>query len=136
MQDLAKLPTIDFAYELVIDSPRIVYTRREKLWSVYLIRNLLKGRVYIGRTTNPKSRAMNHFSAIKRKTHSNIIDYEDDYEFVILADKLKMKEAAEKELYYMKAFKSYNPKFGYNTKDNHFYQKGKPTSNLLQKEVM
>lgn len=130
MQDLSKLPSIEFAYELIIEPHGHYWTRRERLWSIYMIQNQKNRKMYIGRTTNPKQRAMSHFSSIHRHDHKNITDYEDEFIFKILADKLKWQEASEKEFFYMKKFKSYEEKYGYNTKDTHFYQKGKPTVNL------
>lgn len=130
MKDLSNLPEREHYNEKLFYPSEIVLV--QDYFFIYSVTNLRNGKRYIGKTINPKKRAIQHFSQINRRTHSNITDFEDDYDFEILADKIRFENSVDSEIFYMKKYKTYNPGFGYNTKDTHFYQKRKPTRHLIE----
>lgn len=95
------------------------------MFYVYLLKNLVNGKVYVGETGNPKRRYRDHintamskgsFSKIKKQLiHIVIAKYgESNFEFSIIDQFPTQKEAFQAEIKYIKKYKSKNRKFGYN----------------------
>jgi|19_taG_2_1085344.scaffolds.fasta_scaffold00858_9 group I intron endonuclease len=87
---------------------------------IYLIRNNINGKLYIGSSKNIKNRWMDHKARLRAKTHRN--DYlqkswhkygEDNFEFEII-EKCSLVKLEERELHFITLFKTFKRKFGYN----------------------
>lgn len=94
-----------------------------KEYSIYAIRCIENGKLYIGRTTNLKSRIEVHFQELKSGRHTNkemLEDYKkygrDKFEIYLLEENIPFTER-RKEFKYMENFNTYDKKYGYNTKD-------------------
>ena len=83
--------------------------------SVYTIKNLVNGRVYVGKTSYDKYRFYLHINSLRRgKHHSKSLQKEFDafgeqaFSFQILFDNLEDSEADRMEVFMMKVLKSQN----------------------------
>lgn len=88
---------------------------------IYKLVNLDNQKVYIGRTTRPKSRAKEHLYSIRRHKHINRLvnnDSECKFEFEIIERVPKYSDAVRKEREYMQLYRSYDEQFGYNALDS------------------
>ena len=90
---------------------------------VYIIKNADTGRVYVGSSFYPEWRIKVHMNALKKHRHSVLImqsDFDlygfDSFKSVVFG-KYDRAEANRMEVFLMKMFKSQNPEFGYNYKD-------------------
>lgn len=70
---------------------------------VYAIKNKSSGKMYIGSSIQPKKRETQHFSNLRNSRHPNnylqnaFVKYgENDFEWVILEDSIKIEEDAVK----------------------------------------
>ena len=90
---------------------------------IYCIKNLINGKVYIGKTNDLQSRWKNHLFVLRANTHSNkhlqtaFNKYgESNFEFIILLsfDYFDNDELNQLEIQYIQEYKSYINTFGYN----------------------
>ena len=92
----------------------------EELYCVYMHKNKINGKIYIGQTMhnhNPEVRWGKNGMGYKNNNHfwSSIQKYGwDNFEHNILAKDLSKEEADELEIYYIQKFNTQNDKFGYN----------------------
>ena len=89
---------------------------------IYLIRNLINGKVYIGKSNNIYRRIQAHLTSLRRKSlkHENehLINAwhkygENSFEYIIV-EECKFDELKEKELFYIKKYNSLDRNKGYN----------------------
>lgn len=95
-------------------------------YTVYSLINKKSRKRYIGLTKNPKKRISSHFYALNSGRHINENmqnDFEYGFEYEIIETDIPWSSAREKELFYMKKYKTYDSRFGYNEYDTRF-QKG------------
>lgn len=87
---------------------------------IYLIKNLINNKIYVGQSINVKTRISKHKSYLRSGSHENqhlqraFNKYgESSFEFVIL-ETCDVSEIDKKELHYIKKFDSMNIEKGYN----------------------
>jgi group I intron endonuclease len=90
-----------------------------KIHSLYLIRNLLNNKVYIGQTINIKDRWKNHIylsnNNSKQYIHRAINKYGlDNFEFIIISSSKTQEDANEAERILILQYNSTNKNYGYN----------------------
>jgi group I intron endonuclease len=93
-------------------------------WCVYQYYNTINGKIYIGKTNNFDKRSKNHanishggklkYSIHYQAIHAAINKYGAKIEYCIIQNLSSKLEADECEKYWIKFFKSNNPKYGYN----------------------
>lgn len=88
---------------------------------IYLIKNLINNKVYIGSTKDVKSRKANHFSQLNSNTHKNLHLQRsfnkygrNNFSFHILEYLNSENDLYKKEAIWINNFNSLNYKFGYN----------------------
>ena len=96
---------------------------KNKNYSIYAIRCIKNGKLYIGRTTNLIRRIEVHFQELKSGRHTNkemLEDYKkygrEEFEIYLLEENIPFDER-RKEYKYMEQFNTYDKKYGYNHKD-------------------
>ena len=104
-------------------------------YCVYMHRNKINNKVYIGQTCNIKVR----WHPISYKSSSyfyNAIEKYgwDNFEHIVLIDNLSLEEANQKEKYFIKIYESTNRNKGYNLKTggNNGYQLSKETKQKIR----
>ena len=88
---------------------------------IYKLVNLDNGKVYIGSTSRPQRRAVSHFYGIKYHRHPNRLVNADSYcEFAIeIVDEAPSpRKMAKMEAEYIKLYRSYDERYGYNALDH------------------
>ncbi|APQ72279.1 GIY-YIG nuclease family protein [Clostridium botulinum] len=87
---------------------------------IYKIENIVNGKVYIGQSTNLKSRKIHHKSELRCKRHPNLYlqnafcKYgEGNFRFEII-EKVDEQNLDEREIYWINYYNSTNEKYGYN----------------------
>ena len=88
-----------------------------KEYCIYLHRNKINGKVYIGQTCQKPEKRWNYGHGYKNcpRFYSAIVSYGwNNFEHIILENNLTSDEANEKEQYYIKKYNSQNPDLGYN----------------------
>jgi group I intron endonuclease len=91
---------------------------------IYLIRNLISGKVYIGKAKCIYKRIKQHVISLNKRVRSHENDHlisswhkygRNSFEYVVL-EYLPLNESliSEKEIFYIDKYKSLNPKNGYN----------------------
>ena len=88
-----------------------------KEYYIYLHRNKINGKVYIGQTCQKPEKRWNYGHGYKNcpRFYSAIVSYGwSNFEHIILENNLTSDEANEKEQYYIKKYNSQNPDLGYN----------------------
>ena len=88
-----------------------------KEYCIYLHRNKINGKVYIGQTCQKPKKRWNYGHGYKNcpRFYSAIVSYGwNNFEHIILENNLTSDEANEKEQYYIKKYNSQNPDLGYN----------------------
>jgi len=103
-----------------------LYRKRDIYRSgIYLIRNKITDKTYIGRSVNIYKRILHHKFTLRNKTKDANFHLckawykygEDNFEYVVLEDVEKNNEKLnQRELFWMTKYKSTNRKFGYNLK--------------------
>lgn len=90
------------------------------MYYIYIFKNKLNSKVYIGKTNNVDRRQIEHLS--KSKTSNNSHFYNairkygfDSFELNILSECEDEEQAYLKEIYYIKFYNSNDKKFGYNS---------------------
>lgn len=91
---------------------------------IYQFYNTNNGKIYIGKTNNIKRRLEQHLSISKSSKekyghhyqviHAALAKHKKNIEFSIIQELFCKKEADECEIYWIKYFRSNNPKYGYN----------------------
>ncbi len=87
---------------------------------IYLIKNLINNKVYVGQSVNIKDRWGSHKRKLNKNCHSNLHlqsswnKYgEDNFEFKVL-EECDLNNINEREIYYIKKYNSANYEKGYN----------------------
>ena len=111
--------------------------KQENCYTVYMHKNKINNKVYIGITkTKPKYRWQNGKGYNNQVFYKAIQKYGwDNFEHIILENNLFQKEAEEKEIYYIKKYKSYNPNYGYNVSKGGRVNNGVVCSEETKKKI-
>jgi predicted GIY-YIG superfamily endonuclease len=119
-----------------------MFIKIEPYGVIYMLKNIIDNKVYIGQTVNLKRRMNEHKN---RKPSSsrrynflltkiiNEVGYEN-FETIILDSAFNPKELNEKEKYYIEKYKSYDPEFGYNSRKGDLKEKLNDTTRELMKK--
>jgi group I intron endonuclease len=109
--------------------------------SVYAIRSKTTGKIYIGCSCDPESRAHSHFTELnmlkanpRNRTYSKSMDWvndfakygKGDFELYIIESNIPVEERADREDYWIEKYKSLNPKYGYNVRTARTQRKAIP----------
>ena len=104
---------------------------------IYLIKNNITKRVYVGRSKSPLRRFKLHMNALNRNRHPVEIMQNDFNSYGEKSFGFKIVDSASNytqkgiEGKIMECLKTYDKKYGYNYKDPYFIRNGKyPTKNL------
>lgn len=104
---------------------------------IYLIKNNITKRVYVGRSKSPQMRFKLHMNALKRNRHPVEIMQNDFNSYGEKSFGFKIVDSTSNytrkgtEGKIMECLKTYDKKYGYNYKDPYFIRNGKyPTKNL------
>jgi len=99
-------------------------TKDQKKIGIYLIRNLINGKVYIGKSKNIYYRLKDHITRLNTKNKNENLHLtnswhkygKENFAYVVLEyfEELDEKLLSEKELYYMQKYDSLNRNKGYN----------------------
>lgn len=104
---------------------------------VYVIRNLITGKVYVGSSYNIKGRLRRHLVALRGGKHS-VEDMQKDYNeygelfLISVVDKINTYNEKYKEYEWMKRLNSYKREVGYNYKDKYSFNKDREVTCLLK----
>lgn len=118
-------------------------------WLIYCITNKIDGKVYVGLTTDLRSRLCKHFSEARNnrgyRLHEAIREYgEDNFETSVLCYCASLEEALEREMEYVNLFDSnfngYNSTLGgntspYNTEESLESMKAKVSKALMGRSL-
>lgn len=92
-----------------------------KISGVYLIKNIINRKIYIGSSLNVNKRINKHFAELRRGKHYNILlqrtynKYgESSFIYGLLEDNLSSNIIVNKEQYYLDLYQPYNPDIGFN----------------------
>lgn len=106
---------------------------------VYLLKNKITKRIYVGRTCCPEKRFHQHISALRSKRHNNDLMQKDFDEYGENSFGIEVVEENEHltrkgiEGGWMLKLKTYDRRYGYNYKDPFIWSnKGKNTKNVLK----
>lgn len=87
---------------------------------IYIIKNIVNNKVYVGSTKSPYSRKISHFRNLLKNNHHSIYlqrSYnkykKENFEFIVLSE-FNDENRKENELLYINKYKSYLPQYGYN----------------------
>lgn len=87
---------------------------------IYIIKNTINNKVYVGSTKSPHSRKHSHFRALNKNKHHSIYlqrSYnkykKESFEFIIIGE-FSDNNRKERELFYINNYKSHLSDFGYN----------------------
>ena len=96
-------------------------SQSEKIIAVYVIKNKLDNKIYIGSSNDLKRRFRDHISLLNRKCHHSIHlqnawnKYgKENFTFEILEEIIDEKQLLIKEQNYLETYNSYNKDYGYN----------------------
>lgn len=98
-----------------------------KVSSIYAIRCKSTGKVYIGRSYNPKERMKQHLQNLKRGENYGTDPFKEDFdkygasdfEGYILEPNVMPANFREREEFWIREYKATDPKYGYNKKPMH-----------------
>lgn len=100
---------------------------------IYLIRNLLDYKVYVGSAKNLEKRIKQHMWDITNKRHRNkylqnavLCHGYENFRFIVLEYDLKSSELAEREQAWMDHYQSFNDNIGYNIQPKAYSNLGNP----------
>lgn len=99
---------------------------KERLFTIYAIRNKVNGKIYIGRTEQSvRERVLLHLYALKKCRHnSKTLQYDykkygkEAFEFYEIEDNVSF-DNRDRKSFYMDLYRSCNEKYGYNCQDQH-----------------
>lgn len=87
---------------------------------IYLIKNKINNKVYVGQSNNFQNRKREHFNRLKNNNHTNEHLQKswnkygnENFEFIVL-EECDINYLDEREIYWINYFNSTNNKFGYN----------------------
>ena len=108
--------------------------------TIYLLKNNVNGKIYVGRTGRLSNRKKLHINSLRARRHPNKMLQEDFNKFGEDAFRFEIAEQSEKgfgrtyvEKAWMIKLKTYDKNFGYNYNDPCFMHRGnKPTKILLE----
>lgn len=89
---------------------------------IYLIRNIVNGKVYIGASVNINNRLYQHIAGLRSKNSQHTNEHfiaswhkygEENFDYAVLEECLR-EHLKSREFFWMKKYKSTNPKFGFN----------------------
>lgn len=112
-----------------------------KVYYIYKITNALDGRIYIGQSTDPKSRWYRHkYSAKKQNTNQYIHKAMhkhgvENFFFEVIAEFEKKEDANNAECNLIDQYKTRNKKFGYNIKPGGYKRGGWKHSEETKKKL-
>jgi len=90
------------------------------MYFVYVLENLVSGKMYVGQTSNPSNRQKQHFSGVHHGTpliERAILKYgTDQFDFVLLESLLSLEDANLRETYWIEELETLAPG-GYNLKE-------------------
>ena len=93
---------------------------KEIICGIYIIKNLVNDKTYVGQSKDIYSRWDTHFCDFKHLRHNNIYFQrswnkygKDNFEFKII-EICNIESLNEREIYWVSYYNSYNPIFGYN----------------------
>lgn len=106
---------------------------------VYLLKNKVTKRIYVGRTCMPQTRFEKHMSDLRGKRHKNELMQSDfdkygqeSFEFQVVEQNENLTRKGIEGGWMLK-LKTYDRRYGYNYKDPFIWSnKGKSTKNLLK----
>ncbi len=114
--------------------------KKEIVSGIYMIKNIINNKVYIGRAVNIERRWKQHIKDLENnKHHSKILQNEWDYyekrnfQFIIL-EKTNKNNLIEKEQQYLNLYKSFNGN-GYNISNSAVGPKGVKRSDLINYNI-
>lgn len=92
---------------------------------VYVLTHLATNKKYVGRTTDPERRCMEHLNALVHGKHYNknmqadYNKYGGDYQFEVVCVETKKHtdEFLQDEIVLMRKLRTYDERYGYNDKD-------------------
>lgn len=90
-------------------------------YAIYSLVNLDNGKRYIGRTKNLSQRIGQHLGTLKSHKHQNPLINADSnckFGYEILEEGIPYERRKEKEREYIERYKTYQPQYGYNSKDH------------------
>ena len=93
------------------------------MYYIYLLRNKVTNRVYVGRTKHKELRFRQHINALSGSRHPNELMQEDfnlygkeSFEYEIVGEQENLRDESIEEKFIWKN-KSYDKRYGYNYKD-------------------
>lgn len=114
----------------------------DKIVGVYIIKNLINNKVYVGGSVNIKARFIKHRTELKNRIHSNKYLTEDyhnygfsNFEFTII-ELCSKEDLVNREAFYLNKYNSVSRDFGYNLsvpKTNPFVKRSDEYSEILSK---
>lgn len=90
---------------------------------IYLLKNNMTNRIYVGRTSRPELRFRQHISALKSNRHTNELMQQDFNMYGVDSFSMEIVEQSEsfvrtgREGKWMLKLKTYDERYGYNYKD-------------------
>ena len=102
----------------------MTYLGDTHLRTIYVIKNEVNNRIYVGCSTNYSRRMEGHFTSLRNQRHP-IDEMQDDFNRYgeeaftcqIVRECNNKREASRLEAFYMAVLKTHDPKYGYNYKD-------------------
>ncbi len=88
---------------------------------VYIIKNLVNNKVYVGSTKSPKKRKYSHFYELRRNNHGSphlqaaFNQYGEDKFAFYITEECELEDRKVREIYHISQNNSHLPEFGYNT---------------------
>lgn len=119
--DLSKLPEYDRETITKTGWKGDRYQVIEKYYYIYKLTNLDNGKIYIGKTTNPKKRAEFHDRELRHHNHKNCLlnaDADCHFEMEIIESHITYRDSSKREKHYMEVYRTWDEAFGYNARDN------------------
>lgn len=92
--------------------------------TVYIIKNTVTKRCYVGSSCDYQRRIRNHFSCLKNGKHNELMqeDYDkygpDSFTVTVFGNGYGRQEGRQKEAFLMQLLRTQEKEFGYNYKDN------------------
>lgn len=94
--------------------------RVKTTFTVYAIRCTKTGKMYIGRSSDVRTRIKTHFNELKRGKKTGLFQSEydefgrDAFEFFVLEKDIPYETAGDRELFWIEEYRATDDRFGYN----------------------